>query len=57
MPVTDICEAEKYQPLKKDFRQILIKIEKAGIIGSMDAETSNFQVRIHFYGNFQKLVM
>ena len=57
MPVTDICEAEKYQPLKKDFRQILIKIEKAGIIGSMDAETSNFQVRIHFYGNFQKLVL
>ena len=28
-----------------------------GFLQSMDMEASNFQVRLHFYGNFQKLVI
>ena len=39
---------------EKDFWLILLKIEMATILRSMDTEASNFQVRLRFYGTFQK---
>ena len=41
---------------RKRFRQFLLKIERDAILQSVETETLNFQVRLHFYGNFQKSV-
>ena len=51
MEVHDICEVKN-----EDFCQMFLKIERTVILWSMDTEASNFQVRLHFYGSFQKLV-
>ena len=42
---------------EKKIFQILLKIERGAILRSMDTQASNFQVRLHFYGSFQKLVL
>ena len=39
--------------LEMDFREILLKIERASILRSIDTEATNFQVRLQFMVAFR----
>ena len=51
MKVPDTCEVEKYQSMK-----VLDKFgqnnQRATNLRLMGTGTSNFKIRLHFYGNF-----